>query len=107
MIEAEWWEYDSLDELADAVAGGARCAQGTPRDRRDARPAAGGSAGAARHADPRRDPVGADDPGDRHWRQEARIARRRDRRWPKLKAADRPSARRSRSADRHPLVSVN
>src|SRR3982751_4970632 len=21
MIEAEWWEYDSLDELADAVAG--------------------------------------------------------------------------------------
>ena len=20
MIEAEWWEYDSLDELADAVA---------------------------------------------------------------------------------------
>ena len=23
MIEAEWWEYDSLDELADAVAGDA------------------------------------------------------------------------------------
>ena len=21
MIEAEWWEYDSLDELGDAVAG--------------------------------------------------------------------------------------
>ena len=21
MIEAEWWEYDSVDELADAVAG--------------------------------------------------------------------------------------
>src|SRR3954453_11623979 len=21
MIEAEWWEYDSLDELADAIAG--------------------------------------------------------------------------------------
>ena len=21
MIEAEWWDYDSLDELADAVAG--------------------------------------------------------------------------------------
>ena len=21
MIEAEWWEYDSVDEMADAVAG--------------------------------------------------------------------------------------
>ena len=21
MIEAEWWDYDSLDEMADAVAG--------------------------------------------------------------------------------------
>jgi 6-phosphogluconolactonase len=41
-------------------AGRARCAQGAARDRGDARSAAGGRAGAAGDADPRRDPVGAD-----------------------------------------------
>ena len=39
-------------------------------------------------------------------RREARAARGRDRRRPQLEAADRPGARRSRAADRHPLVPV-
>ena len=36
MIEAEWWEYDSLDELADAVAGDAGFIIDSAIDARDA-----------------------------------------------------------------------
>ena len=37
MIEAEWWEYDSLDELADAVAGDVGFIVESAVDARDAR----------------------------------------------------------------------
>ena len=60
-----------LDFPRAGPAGRARCAQGTARDRRDARPAAGRSAGAACDSDPRRDPVGADDPDDDHRRRKS------------------------------------
>ena len=53
-------------------AGCARCAQGPPRGRRDARSAARRCAGAAGDPDPRRDPVGADAPDHHHRRREAR-----------------------------------
>jgi 6-phosphogluconolactonase len=36
MIEAEWWEYESLDELADAVAGDVGFIIGSAVDARDA-----------------------------------------------------------------------
>src|SRR4029079_5559364 len=36
MIEAEWWEYDSLDELADAVAGDVAFIAESAIDARDA-----------------------------------------------------------------------
>ena len=42
-----------------------------------------------------------------HRRQEARAARAGDCRRAELEAADRPRARRSRAADRHPLVPVS
>ena len=35
MIEAEWWEYDSMDELADAVAGDVRFIIESAIDARD------------------------------------------------------------------------
>jgi 6-phosphogluconolactonase len=36
MIEAEWWDYDSLDELADAVSGDIAFIAGSAVDARDA-----------------------------------------------------------------------
>jgi 6-phosphogluconolactonase len=60
----------------------------------------------ARDVDARIDPVRADDPDHGDGPAEARAARGGDRRRTELEAADRASARRSRAADRHPLVSV-
>ena len=64
------------------------------------------SAGRARDPDARRDPVGADDPDHHHRPGKARHIGRRDRRRAQLQASDRARARRSRAADRHPLVPV-
>ena len=58
---------------------------------------------ASSHVDPSLDPVGANNPDHSHRPGQARTARRRDRRRTQQQAADRPSARRGRSADRYSL----
>ena len=87
------------------LAGRARCAQGPPGDRGDARSAARGCAGGPGDPDPRRDPERARPSSSPITGEDKRdLARAGDRRRAQLAAADRPRAGRGRAADRHPLV---
>ena len=79
MIEAEWWEYDSLDELADAVAGDVGFIIESAVDARDASLIAvpGGKTGPAIYPQARAAEAAVEESDDHPDRRPARRRRQR------------------------------